>query len=1033
MPPNLGKIPIQTLTCGALIIGGAVVSGIVGGATLTVAIGTSLLSLVSGLATEVAGNDVVELAQQFRPSVEVLRNHDLAKAVGIAITVVIKHAATNPEFQNHKKELDKLAQKAVKYYLTIAKEDADKVFAGIQEEQLPAIFLSRAEEFSQVKALDSERWELLLDWLKGKEELVILPNPVIRHIANELHNTFPQALREVLKEDAARDGKAFSGIMLLLLGEIAADLRNLRSELSQRCDRILEEVQRLKAMPTDASEVTQVFQQLLAQVQSGLSEELKAIAQQLVGIEAKVDQLQNTATQTLDTTEEIKKRLEQLTPQRLIAVSGIIDSTRPSLNNWQGRQEEIEQIQEWLDAQNVNLIGIVAAGGYGKSTLAAKIYEENPAFTNKFWVNVSQPLNFNLLERELLKLLGYEADERMSDSQLAGELVTHLRDDGQYLLALDNLESLLQPNGQWRDAAYQEFFNCWLSYGDRSVILVTTQEKPDLPEQNARWRRLDGLKPAEGAALLKEQGIQGSETELLDFAEQVEGHPLLLNLVIGFLRAEEGDNPPLSALRRGNINFFEVIGLHRGQPNISVGKVFDTSFDRLDDRLQTLLLNVSVYRLPFNALAAAVMLPAGEGEQDTDTIKQVERDLRQLLVRRSLLQEQRDATGKRRFRFQPLILDYVRQKAGDRAEAHERAINYYRSKTTDKSTWKALEDLAPYLEIFYHYYEQKQYAQAFDTLNICDEFLDLRGYNAIRVELYEQLVQVWEPSEAEQKRKLAVALNRLGIEYHHLVQFSKTIEYCQQALKIGHDVGDHRSEALALLWLGNAYRRLDQPHRALEFNRQALEVAQEINDSEGQSASLLDLGDGYVVLKQYQQAIEFYLQGLEVSRAINHRRLESNSLVCLGRAYHSLGQYQQAIKFYQQGLEVSRAINHRRREANALNYLGIAYHSMGQYQQAIDYYQRSVKIKREFDDRRGEVVSISWLVYDHYCLGQYHQAIDYYQQLAELKRKMGALEGEVNALELLINPYLYLGEDERIAECYQQLRKLEREMSEHQG
>lgn len=74
-----------------------------------------------------------------------------------------------------------------------------------------------------------------------------------------------------------------------------------------------------------------------------------------------------------------------------------------------------------------------------------------------------------------------------------------------------------------------------IDYNKHNSFIVTTRERPNLPTNKSEWLSLEGLKPEEGAALLKNLGILGAEADLRDFAQKVEGHPLLLTLGADFL------------------------------------------------------------------------------------------------------------------------------------------------------------------------------------------------------------------------------------------------------------------------------------------------------------------------------------------------------------------------------------------------------------------------------------------------------------------------------------------------------------------
>ncbi|NJO78157.1 MAG: tetratricopeptide repeat protein, partial [Cyanobacteria bacterium RM1_2_2] len=220
------------------------------------------------------------------------------------------------------------------------------------------------------------------------------------------------------------------------------------------------------------------------------------------------------------------------------------------------------------------------------------------------------------------------------------------------------------------------------------------------------------------------------------------------------------------------------------------------------------MAQISVFRRAFNVTAAAALVP------DTQI---AESDLRQL-VRRSLLQElPRDKTDQRQFQLQPQVRELVQQRAGDLTAAHERAIEYYWTIAQPKP-WQELDDVAEYLEIFHHYCELQQYAEALSTLwgSDCDSFLELRGYNLERTQLYQPLVVKWQPTDAK-REGFGTMLNRLGIAYRCLAQYQQAIEFQQQSLDIARQIGYGQGEAASLINLGNAYDSLGQYQQAIEF------------------------------------------------------------------------------------------------------------------------------------------------------------------------------------------------------------------------
>ncbi|MEI1376940.1 tetratricopeptide repeat protein, partial [Nostoc sp.] len=714
--------------------------------------------------------------------------------------------------------------------------------------------------------------------------------------------------------------------------------------------------------------------------------------------------------------------MEWLERSTKVESPGVLKAGNPnkSLAYWQGRKTEIAQIQQWLTDKNTFLIGIEGIGGTGKSMLATKIYDEIEGFPKRFWADVSNGAGFSDLARQVLTEFGFPVPEQ--EAQLVEALVRCLR-SGQFLLIIDNLESLLQPDRQWGSLFYGDFFQVWVEHGGNSKVIVTTRERPEL--KGFEWLPLKGFQVDEGVALLTALGIQGDVTQ---FVELVDGHPLLLRLVADLLKAEYSQDPDLSRLADlglGNLRQFltdsQVVGIHHRE-NVGMVLVLDATFNRLNELQKALLLNISVYRGAVDSAAAVAMLRGSSAPE-------IEEELRNL-VKRSLLVDK--LNGKRRFDFQPLILEYVRYQAGDQSEAHQKAIDYYCS-IAKQPPWKTKDDVKEYLEIFDHFYQLQDYNSAFYSIRICDDFLTLRGYYADQVELYGQLVSKWGEIGARENWNYQAALILLGNTYNSLGQYQRAIEFLQQSLEIKREIGDRDGEGVSLGNLGNAYNLLGQYQRAIEFYQQSLEIKREIGDRNGEGKSLGSLGNAYNSLGQYQRAIEFLQQSLEISREIGDRNGEGKSLNNWGNAYNSLGQYQRAIEFYQESLEIKREIGDRNGEGISLNNLGNAYNSLGQYQRAIEFYQESLEIFREIGDRNGEGKFLNNLGNVYHSLGEYQQAIEFYQQSLEIFRKIGDRNGEGNSLIGLGCAYNSLGQYQRAIEFYQESLEIKREIGDRNG
>ena len=697
--------------------------------------------------------------------------------------------------------------------------------------------------------------------------------------------------------------------------------------------------------------------------------------------------------------------IHQVVSAQPVAIAATLNTTPPPVDEWQGRQDEIKELQTALSNEKVRLIGITAAGGYGKSALAVKFKEQLTPDWRVLWVSFIQPYPLAQFGRWLLEQLGRDYDEKWDEETLIGQIVEGLIAEP-CLLVLDNMETVIPAEGK---SVYGQFLSQWLGNGMHSKLLLTSREQPVFSANllpRCYWLALKGLAEADAMRLVTEDyGLTGTQKELAHFVNRMDRHPLLMQLVSSWMREELGEGVGVTEAENLGLDLFTVEGYHR-DTETCVREVVAASLARLSARLGDILKRLSVLRGIFDLGLAQGL-----------TAEVTEAELR-YLARLSLLQEFPPEPLKgnpRRFQFLPLISMVVQQQADSELlrSAHQVALDYFLAHFP-APPWESLDDLTAYLEGFYHAGELGEWQLAFDILNeerggegknkSVHYFLGFQGF-------YRQYVQLCEQVIAGSQREQVCyrnSLNRLGNCYHRLGQYEKAIASYRQWHDISKEIGDQQGVASSLETLGICYRSLGQYEKASAYHQQSLEINEEMGNRQGVASSLDNLGTCYRSLGQYEKAIAHHQQSLEIKEEIGFRQEVAMSLGNLGVCYDFLGQCEKAIAYHQQSLEISEEMGNRQEVAISSGNLGNCYDSLGQYEKAIAYHQQHHDISEEIGFRQGVAISSGNLGNCYDSLGHYEKAIAYHQQHHDISEEIGFQQGVTISLHNIGEAFLKL-------------------------
>ena len=273
------------------------------------------------------------------------------------------------------------------------------------------------------------------------------------------------------------------------------------------------------------------------------------------------------------------------------------------------------------------------------------------------------------------------------------------------------------------------------------------------------------------------------------------------------------------------------------------------------------------------------------------------------------------------------------------------------------------------------------------------------------VSYYQRALAIYEQvyHETPNHPDIARTLNNLGNAYSALGDYSKALEYYQQALEMQqalHEGKNHAQVAQALRDVGDAYKGLSQHEQALEYYQPVLTMQQKLHEGNNHAdvaGALNDVGVAYQNLEKYTEALEYFQQALKMHQEVHKKKNHTDIAINLrnvGIAYQNLGNYTEALEYYQQALKMRKALhegeNHAQ-VAQALRSVGVAYKNLGNHAQALEYFKQALQMQQALHegenhaDVAGDLNSVG-VAYQN--LGKHTEALEYFKQALQMHQEV---------------------------------------------
>jgi len=358
---------------------------------------------------------------------------------------------------------------------------------------------------------------------------------------------------------------------------------------------------------------------------------------------------------------DIEEIEEDLPPGELRSLE--LSDRVPTIRHFFGRTKEVQSVQDAIDSEVCKMIVVQGMAGIGKTTLTAKLINDNKGEHNIFWYsfgrwnsfrNIMIPLSDFLKGRDKPRLSSYLRTGRDFEFGHFLNIVVEEAQDANIIMVFDNFH--------YADEKTRKFFASLVEVMQivrGSSLIVISRHIPEFYNRShvkvkgiVGEFRLEGLDEESCAKILKERDMDTDGSS--EICSLTGGHPLTLELLDSYENIGE----------QSDIRQFLEEEVRR----------------EISDPEAKLLGIASVYRYPVESHAFFL---ESEPETDYDALSQ--------LCRRSLVREPQE----NRYDVHDLVKEffYNRLTPAKRSEYHRSAAQYYSNKTTELSTIEMMHHL----------------------------------------------------------------------------------------------------------------------------------------------------------------------------------------------------------------------------------------------------------------------------------------------------------------------------------------------------
>ena len=652
----------------------------------------------------------------------------------------------------------------------------------------------------------------------------------------------------------------------------------------------------------------------------------------------------------------------------------IWNNAPPSLPEWTGREQLLEEItSDWADA-GVRITGLVGFGGEGKSSLARERVDQLLADSSRpqpegvFWWGFYENRNVDqFFDAALNYMSGGKIEvKKIPSANMKSQVIAAMLGAGRYLFVLDGLEVLQHQDGDMygsiRSPDLKAFLEFFASPDHESFCLVTSRAPlmDMISLATYKHRDVDRLSPQDGRDLLRKLGVQGKDAELDKVVKDWDGHALTLSLLASYLKDyHDGDIAQVHNIPPPTADEPRYERVHR------VLRRYD---EHLDEAAKAFLKLFSAFRRPVerDAFDKVFRIKPNENALNASIAALSNSEFQAMVEKLVAYRILRYESEAGQYTAHPLIRAYYSDllaKVGRvLAEAHQRIKDYYLAKAEDMPGKPNLEDLAPLIEVVHHACQCGAYDEAanihWERINRHNNSYITHKLGAWQAEL--EIMQEFLPRNGTSLDPLVRSpsdkswiLNEVGVCLENKGQGTLAEGFFERSLAIVLDYEDWTNASAEYLNLSEFYQQRGELSKASQAADRALELSRLAKNTVLEYIALTYHAWYYHIQGDLEAASRAFSEAESLLRKTNNPISYLNSLWGMRHADHlrRLGNTQYALKVIDANLEFCR-------KTNALNDIvrfnrakGDLFGDNGQEEEALKSYVQALDIARRIFNR----------------------------------------------------------------------------------